>query len=140
MIYPDFKFALLLAGVSLFVFSCRTKPADRPTTEQPVVVQADQVLARTRVEVDDEVLRRYVGDYELLLDPSNEFSITEASGNLVLHSANNDPVVFQPENDTAFFSDPASRESLVFIERNGLYNFIMMNEKGYKLEARHLPE
>jgi CubicO group peptidase (beta-lactamase class C family) len=97
-------------------------------------------IERVAVEVNENILKRYVGKYVLKADEKQSFELKLENGKLYFTQDDGTKVEMFPESETVFFTDPQTDDifEFVFDEKSKTYKMFMTVEGGIRLETVRL--
>ena len=93
-------------------------------------------VERKAVLVDEEVLRGYVGEYELR--PGFTITVTQSGGTLVLRATGQPAFEFLAESPTEFFRMTGNVQVSFVREISGAVTRLVLHQEGFDLEAKKI--
>lgn len=79
-------------------------------------------IYKKAVILSDEVLKRYIGKFELEADKTQIFIVSLENNQLYITDKDGEKTKIYPESEFSFFDNPESKDSYNFTEYNGKYN------------------
>jgi CubicO group peptidase (beta-lactamase class C family) len=97
-------------------------------------------IERVAVELNEDILKRYVGKYVLKADEKQTFELKLENGKLYFTQDDGTKIEMFPESETVFFNDPQTDDIFEFIfdEKTKSYKMFMTVEGGIRLETVRL--
>ncbi len=107
------------------------------TTTKAIFAQIDAAnAARQRVEVEQRVLARYVGRYEL--EPGLEFEVTQATGHLDVRLGDQPRFPAYPESESKFFFEVVDAQITFVLDEDGRAASLILHQGGRDQEAKRI--
>ncbi|WP_157676733.1 serine hydrolase domain-containing protein [Chryseobacterium sp. T16E-39] len=96
-------------------------------------------IKRKKIELSEQIMKRYEGKYALELDNTQYFIITVKDGKLYVAGKDGEATEAVPDSETTFFFDPASNDGLLFTvnKDTGAYEMIMISD-GLNLKTKKI--
>ncbi|HET9482397.1 MAG TPA: serine hydrolase [Xanthomonadales bacterium] len=111
------------------------RPLSDATTDA-ILAQVDAETARQRVEVDERLLERYAGRYELA--PGLEFEVTKARGHLEVRLGDQPRFPAYPESESKFFFDVVDAQISFVLDEDGRAVALVLHQGGRDQEAKRI--
>jgi hypothetical protein len=94
-------------------------------------------VERVAVELNENILKRYVGKYVLKADEKQQFELKLENGKLHFTQDDGTNLELFAESETVFFNDPQTDDIFEFIfdEKTKTYKMFMTIEGGIRLET-----
>jgi len=92
---------------------------------------------RVAINLNEDILKRYVGKYVLKIDIKQAFELKSENGKLYFVQDGDKKTELFAESETLFFTDPQSDDMFEFIldEKTKIYKMFLTVEGGIRLEA-----
>ena len=92
---------------------------------------------RVAINLNEDILKRYVGKYVLKIDIKQAFELKSENGKLYFVQDGDKKTELFAESETLFFTDPQSDDIFEFIldEKTKIYKMFLTVEGGIRLEA-----
>lgn len=97
------------------------------------------IINRKKINLDDVILKRYVGKFALEADISQVFSVQLVDNKLFVVYEGEDKTEISPDTETTFFDKPDSKDGYVFLlnEQTKKYELTLIST-GLKLKTKRL--
>ena len=94
-------------------------------------------IERVAIEVNQDILKRYIGKSSLKADEKQTFELKLENGKLYFTQDDGTKIEMFPESETVFFTDPQTDDIFEFIydEKTETYKMFMTVEGGIRLET-----
>jgi len=104
-----------------------------------IVAQQYQEINRTKINLTDTILVKYIGRYALDTDYHKTYTIQLENGILYATENDEEKIEITPDTETTFFDDPQSKDGYVFTlnAQTGKYNLTIILAD-LKLTAKRL--
>ena len=129
----------------IFLSNYSQIPFVRMTTDIPDIAagkpyKIPTTIERVAIEVNENILKRYVGKYVLKADEKQAFELKLENGKLYFTQDDGTRLEMFPESEIVFFTDPQTDDifEFVFDEKTGNYKMFMTVEGGIRLETVRL--
>ncbi len=103
------------------------------------LVAVAQDINRTKIDVADTILAKYIGRFALDTDHHKIYTVQMENGDLYIREDDEEKTEITPDSQTTFFDDPQSKDGYVFIlnTQTGKYDLTIIAE-GQLLTTRRL--
>jgi CubicO group peptidase (beta-lactamase class C family) len=143
--YRSYYYQNLKSGLT-FIFLCNYTEipfqniiADVVSIADNKPVQIPIITNRKSIIVSDSLLALYTGKFALVVDQTQVFKVTLVDNQLRVTDKDNETISLLAENETTFFDDPRSKDSISFLLNpgTGKYEMILISS-GIKLKTNKL--
>jgi CubicO group peptidase (beta-lactamase class C family) len=140
--YKSYFYKNMKTGLTYICLSNYSQiPFVQMTTDIPDIVAGKSYKIPTKVnriaaELNEDILKRYVGKYVLKIDEKQKFELKLESGKLYFTQDDGTKTELFPESETVFFTDPQTDDIFEFVldEKTRTYKMFLTTE-GIRLET-----
>lgn len=122
--WPVSEIRDLSAGSTEAIFTRIDEKVDQPAS------------ARKKIDVDEKVLKRYVGRYEL--GPGQVFEVDLSEGSLYVRLGDQPRFPVHPESESEFFYEVVDAQLTFVVDGTGRTTALILHQGGRDLEARRI--
>lgn len=84
-------------------------------------------IYKKAIALSPEVLKRYLGKFELEADKTQTFTVSLENEQLSITDSDGEKTKIYPESEFSFFDNPESKDSYNFINHDGKYNLVIIS-------------
>ncbi len=128
---------IFLANIEELPMQHMIKDIEAILDQKPV--KMPKAVHRKAIAVDTSILKRYVGTYDFAEINHIQLTFTIENNQLVCYQDNKLTGTFKAENDSTFFENPTSSESIQFIKNEEHSYTAYMDWKGMRWKGTFIP-